>query len=78
MRIVVQVSESAVRHLRTGQHAKITFPAIPGYHVDGTLDRVEPAAVRESGHVYYLADLALPNGAPNPRLLPGMTADATF
>jgi len=92
MKIVAQVGESDVATVRVGQRAHVTLPAVKGKSLNATVERIEPTAVNQSGHVYYLVDLALDDsGQPaqgltltaatqvaSPAILPGLSANVSF
>ncbi|MGN0070523.1 MAG: efflux RND transporter periplasmic adaptor subunit [Atopobiaceae bacterium] len=84
LRVTTSVDEMDISSLAIGQNATITFSALPDVTLDGTVERVATASESsDSGYGYgysssatYKVSLIIP--APDPRVKPGMTADATI
>ena len=51
---------------------RVTFDAVPGLELNGTVERVQPKGEKKLGDMTYTAIVRLPN--PDPRLLWNMTA----
>lgn len=84
LRVTTSVDEMDISSLAIGQNATITFSALPDVVLEGTVERVATASEStDSGYGYgysssatYKVSLIIP--APDPRVKPGMTADATI
>jgi multidrug efflux pump subunit AcrA (membrane-fusion protein) len=66
------LSELDVVRVRPGQEVLVTFDAIPGLEVRGTVERVQPKGEKKLGDMTYTAIVGLKN--PDPQLLWNMTA----
>ena len=66
------LSELDVVRVQPGQEVLVTFDAIPGLEVRGTVERVQPKGEKKLGDMTYTAIVGLKN--PDPRLLWNMTA----
>lgn len=86
MRVTTQVSEVDISSLSVGQTASVTFSALPDLTLDATVERIATVSSSNDtgtygggyggGLVTYKVTLLIPN--PDPRLKPGMTANATI
>lgn len=86
MRVTTQVSEVDISSLSVGQTASVTFSALPDLTLDATVERIATVSSSSDsgsyggsyggGLVTYKVTLLIPN--PDPRLKPGMTANATI
>jgi len=72
-----------ISSLAIGQSATVTFSALPDVTLEGTVERVATASESSESYGYgyggtatYKVSLIIP--APDPRVKPGMTADATI
>ena len=66
------LSELDVVRVQPGQDVRVTFDAIPGLEIRGTVQRVQPKGEKKLGDMTYTAIVGLQN--PDPRLLWNMTA----
>jgi HlyD family secretion protein len=69
------LSELDVVRVQPGQTMQITFDAIPGLTLQGTVDRIQPKGEKKLGDMTYTAIVRVAN--PDPRLLWNMTAVVT-
>ncbi|HNS51108.1 MAG TPA: efflux RND transporter periplasmic adaptor subunit [Anaerolineae bacterium] len=69
----VSIDEVDVSELAEGQAAHLTFTALPGQTVDGTVEMIAPAATNQSGAQAYQVQIAFAPGDLPVRI--GMTAD---
>lgn len=83
LRITTSVDEMDISSLAIGQSATVTFSALPDVTLEGTVERVATASESSESYGYgysgtatYKVSLIIP--APDPRVKPGMTADATI
>lgn len=85
MRVNTQVNEVDISSLQPGQTATVTFSALPDLTLDATVERIATVSTGSSdpssqyggmGVVSYNVSLLIAN--PDPRLKPGMTANATI
>lgn len=81
LRITTSVDEMDISSLAIGQSATVTFSALPDVTLEGTVERVATASESSESYGYgysstatYKVSLIIP--APDPRVKPGMTADA--
>lgn len=77
MRVSVQVNEVDISRVAVGQAARVSFSALPGVLLDGTVTRISTvASADEYGYSYgvvtYDVEVLVPE--PVPELKPGMTA----
>lgn len=77
LRVSLAVNEVDVPKVAVGQKAEVTFPAIDGLKLEGTVTDVatQATAGKDSGSVVTY-DVGLLVDAPDPRLKPGMSASA--
>jgi HlyD family secretion protein len=76
MRLEINLSETDVARVKPGQNASITFDALEGQVITGTVESVAPTATEEQNVVTYLVQVAF-----NPGDVPvkvGMSASATI
>lgn len=66
------LSELDVVRVQPGQDVRVTFDAVPGLEVQGTVERVQPKGEKKLGDMTYRAIIRLQS--PDPRLLWNMTA----
>jgi HlyD family secretion protein len=66
------VSEADIAQVVLGDAATLTFDAVPGLTLTGTVDTINPVGAVEQGLVKYTVRVNLPAG--DPRVLLGMTA----
>ncbi len=66
------VSELEVVRLAIGDRASVTFTALPGHTIEGTVDRIQGRGLSEDGSVVYA--VAIRPDAFNPQLRWGMSA----
>ena len=83
LRVTTSVDEMDISSLAIGQSATVTFSALPDVTLEGTVERVATASESSESYGYgysstatYKVSLIIP--APDPRVKPGMTADATI
>jgi hypothetical protein len=87
--LVVQVPESDVQRIHTGEHAEASLPAVPESTMEAAVTQIEPTPVTESGQTYFLVDLSVvgpqhgghdPKGGhvPSPTPQAGLTVDVSF
>lgn len=84
MTVTIQVNEVDITKVAVGQAARVTFPAVSGLTLDGTVQSIATVSTASttttasgsSGVVTYAVKLLIPN--PDPRLKPGMTANVTI
>ena len=74
LRVSLAVNEVDVPKVAVGQKAEVTFPAIDGLKLEGTV-ATQATAGKDSGSVVTY-DVGLLVDAPDPRLKPGMSASA--
>ena len=72
--LVVPFEESAAASIVAGQSVQVTFPAVPGLELDGSVLAVAPGGVNISGVTNYYVTVVLTAG--DPRLRAGQTATA--
>ena len=72
--LVVPFEESAAASIVAGQPVRVTFPAVPGLELDGSVLAVAPGGVNISGVTNYYVTVVLAAG--DPRLRAGQTATA--
>jgi HlyD family secretion protein len=72
----ISVNEVDAAKLAVGQKATLTFDALPGVEVAGTLSEVDTLGSVSSGVVSY--DAVITFDTPNPKVLPGMSASAAI
>ncbi len=70
------LTELQVVYLQEGDHAQVTFDALPDLSVEATVVQIRPYGENSSGDIVYRATLALT--APDARLRWNMTAAVTF
>lgn len=77
LRVSLAVNEVDVPKVAVGQKAEVTFPAVDGLRLEGTVTDVatQATAGKDSGSVVTY-DVGLVIDAPDPRLKPGMSAIA--
>ncbi len=66
------LSELDVVRVQPGQEVRVTFDAVPGLELKGTVERVQPKGEKKLGDMTYTAVIRLDN--PDARLLWNMTA----
>lgn len=81
LRVTTSVDEMDISSLAIGQSATVTFSALPDVTLEGTVERVATASESSESYGYsstatYKVSLIIT--APDPRVKPGMTADATI
>lgn len=81
LRVTTSVDEMDISSLAIGQSATVTFSALPDVTLEGTVERVATASESSENYGYsstatYKVSFIIP--APDPRVKPGMTADATI
>jgi arylsulfatase A-like enzyme/multidrug efflux pump subunit AcrA (membrane-fusion protein) len=89
--LVVQVPETDIHQIHTGQKAEASLPAVSGSTMSASVTQIEPTPVTQSGQTYFLVDLvttanAAPSrkrGSPSPADPPaptqvGLTVDVSF
>ncbi|MDR2625172.1 MAG: HlyD family efflux transporter periplasmic adaptor subunit [Zoogloeaceae bacterium] len=69
-RVILQVDEREIRHVRVGQSGRLVMTGIAGEAMDFKVARVTPVATAEEGKNFFRVEAAL-SGAPL-RLRPGM------
>ncbi len=62
-KLVVQVPETDIHDIRTGQKAQVSLPAIRGSNLTATVTQIEPTPVSQTGQTYFLVDLVTPSKA---------------
>lgn len=72
MTVDISVNEVDASNLKVGQKATITFDALPDVTVAGTVSQMNTIGTVSSGVVTY--DAVVTFDAPNPKVLPGMSA----
>ena len=81
-KIVAQIGESDIGNIHVGQKAHVTLPAQPGVTYTAHVLDIEPAAVNQSGKVYFLVDLGFDRlSSAKSQLvgqLSGLSADVSF
>jgi HlyD family secretion protein len=70
------LTETDVVKVSVGQAVRVTADALPGVGMDGVVDSISGAPTLQGGDVLYTVHILLKN--PDPRLLWGMTMEATF
>ena len=68
--------ELDVVRVQPGQGVRLTFDAIPGLELTGTVERVQPKGEKKLGDMTYTAIIRIQN--PDARLLWNMTAIANL
>jgi arylsulfatase len=56
-KLVVQVPETDIHQIHTGQRAEASLPAVHGSTMTASVTQIEPTPVSQSGQTYYLVDL---------------------
>jgi HlyD family secretion protein len=74
LRASVSINEVDLVQIKVGQKAAVTFDALPGVSVSGTVSAISPTGTNTSGVVTYDVDLTL--SSIDPRLRPGMSCSA--
>lgn len=69
-RVILQVDEREIRHVRTGQRGQLVMIGLTGDPIDLTISKVTPVATTQDGKNFFRVEAQLPN-APT-RLRPGM------
>jgi HlyD family secretion protein len=70
------LTETDVVKVSVGQVVSLTADALPGVTMDGAVESISGAPVLQGGDILYTVHILLKN--PDPRLLWGMTMEATF
>jgi multidrug efflux pump subunit AcrA (membrane-fusion protein) len=70
------LTETDVVKVSVGQAVKVTADALPGVSMGGVVDSISDAPTLQGGDILYTVHILLKN--PDPRLLWGMTMEATF
>jgi HlyD family secretion protein len=73
MIINAQVNQADVPRLKVSQTVEVTIEAVPGLHVNGTVERIAPQATIKNNIKGFAARIVLKNA--DPRIRPGMTAN---
>ena len=81
MTVAIEVNEIDITKVAVGQHATVTFSALPGVESEATVTEIATLSsgggeggYYGGGNVTYTVTLLIEN--PNPQLKPGMTASA--
>lgn len=69
-RIILQVDEREIRHLRMGQGGRLVMTGIAGEPMDFKVAKVTPVATAQDGRNFFRVEAALSEASP--RLRPGM------
>lgn len=69
-RIILQVDEREIRHLRMGQEGRLVMTGIAGEPMDFKVAKVTPVATAQDGRNFFRVEAALAEASP--RLRPGM------
>lgn len=69
-RIILQVDERDIRHLRMGQAGRLVMTGIAGEPMDFTVAKVTPVATAQEGRNFFRVEAVLAEASP--RLRPGM------
>ncbi len=88
-KLVVQVPETDIRQIHTGQRAQASLPAVAGSVMPASVTQIQPTPVTQSGQTYYLVDLSADptdpkgrstgkGGDPAPTARVGLTVDVSF
>jgi multidrug resistance efflux pump len=78
LKVVARVGESDIKHVHRGDRARVTLPALSGRRFAATVEKVAPAAVRQSGRPYFAVDLSVDFASRSNDVRPGMIADVSF
>ncbi len=79
VRVDVVVAETDVARVKAGQPVALTFDALPGKQVSGTVSVVAPVSTTTNGVVNYSVEISLdPQQAQAAGVRPGMTATASI
>ncbi|HEX7621518.1 MAG TPA: HlyD family efflux transporter periplasmic adaptor subunit [Anaerolineales bacterium] len=70
------LTETDVVKITTGQAVKVTADALPGINMTGAVESISGAPLVQGGDILYTVHILLKD--PDPRLLWGMTMEATF
>jgi multidrug resistance efflux pump len=70
------LTEMDVVKIKTGQAVQVTADALPGITMNGVVESISEAPQLQSGDILYTVHIRLND--PDPRLLWGMTMEATF
>jgi multidrug efflux pump subunit AcrA (membrane-fusion protein) len=70
----ISLNEIDITKIAVGQKATLTFDAIAGLTVDGTIAEIDTLSTTSSGVVTYTVKVAFDN--TDPRIKPGMTVSA--
>ena len=70
------LTEMDVVKLSVGQAVQLTADALPGVSMDGAVESISQAPLLQGGDILYTVHILLKN--PDPRLMWGMTMEATF
>jgi multidrug resistance efflux pump len=90
-KLVVQVPETDIHQIHTGQQAEASLPAVSGSTMTASVTQIQPTPVTQSGQTYFLVDLvttskAAPSRTKGSRTLAdppapaqvGLTVDVSF
>ena len=69
-RVILQVDEREIRHLRTGQHGKLVIIGIASDPIPFTISKVTPVATVQDGKNFFRVEARLAQSSI--RLRPGM------
>lgn len=69
-RIILQVDEREIRHLRQGQPGRLVMTGIAGEPMDFTVTKITPVATAQEGRNFFRVEASLADASP--RLQPGM------
>ncbi|MDR3352856.1 MAG: HlyD family efflux transporter periplasmic adaptor subunit [Zoogloeaceae bacterium] len=69
-RVILQVDEREIRHVRIGQSGRIVMTGIAGEAMEFTVAKVTPVATAEEGRNFFRVEALL--SGTSPRLRPGM------
>jgi HlyD family secretion protein len=75
LRVTVQVDEVDIRQIREGMTARIEVDALPGVAMAGVIERIALVGTNNNGIISY--DVQIRLDSVDPRVRPGMTAEAT-
>jgi arylsulfatase len=67
-KLVVQVPETDIHQIHTGQKAEASLPAVSGSTMSASVTQIEPTPVTQSGQTYFLVELiTTARAAPAPK-----------
>ena len=74
-KLVVQIPETDIHQIHTGQKAEASLPAVSGSTMAAAVTQIQPTPVTQSGQTYFLVDLVTTLKAPISHHVGGASTD---